>query len=128
VLVAAHILAKAGGTNAFLNTTKATFADLSKEKVAATDVDAVVVISYNDPNPAAYAKSCSRSSPSGRPPGTVPVSSAGDPPDTDLLIVPGGGDQLTNNPDVLRDLVRRTRPGSSSPVSAQESWCCPQQA
>lgn len=50
------ILAKAGGTNAFSNTTKATFADLSKEKVAATDVDAVVVISYNDPNPAAYAK------------------------------------------------------------------------
>ena len=50
------ILAKAGGTNAFSDTTKATFADLSKEKVAATDVDAVVVISYNDPNPAAYAK------------------------------------------------------------------------
>ncbi|WP_055550779.1 ABC transporter substrate-binding protein [Streptomyces sp. NBRC 110028] len=50
------ILAKSGGTNAFSNTTKATFADLSKEKVAATDVDAVVVISYNDPDPAAYAK------------------------------------------------------------------------
>ncbi|MEU3788047.1 ABC transporter substrate-binding protein [Streptomyces sp900129855] len=50
------ILAKAGGANAFSNTTKATFADLSKEKVAATDVDAVVVVSYNDPNPAAYAK------------------------------------------------------------------------
>jgi iron complex transport system substrate-binding protein len=50
------ILAKAGASNAFSNTTKATFADLSKEQVAATDVDAVVVISYNDPNPAAYAK------------------------------------------------------------------------
>ncbi|MEV8598286.1 ABC transporter substrate-binding protein [Streptomyces griseoviridis] len=50
------ILAKAGGANAFADTTKATFADLSKEKVAATDVDAVVVMSYNDPNPAAYAK------------------------------------------------------------------------
>jgi iron complex transport system substrate-binding protein len=50
------ILAKAGGTNAFENASKTTFADLSKEKVAATDVDALVVISYNDPNPAAYAK------------------------------------------------------------------------
>ncbi|MEU0029704.1 ABC transporter substrate-binding protein [Streptomyces sp. NPDC006335] len=50
------ILARAGATNAFSDTTKATFADLSKEKVAATDVDALVVISYNDPNPAAYAK------------------------------------------------------------------------
>ncbi|MFL4909778.1 ABC transporter substrate-binding protein [Streptomyces sp. MMS24-I2-30] len=50
------ILAEAGGTNAFENTAKTTFADLSKEKVAATDVDALVVISYNDPNPAAYAR------------------------------------------------------------------------
>lgn len=50
------ILARSGGANAFADTTKAAFADLSKEKVAATDVDAVVVISYNDPNPAAYAK------------------------------------------------------------------------
>ncbi|MES4904360.1 MULTISPECIES: ABC transporter substrate-binding protein [unclassified Streptomyces] len=50
------ILAKAGGSNAFENTAKTTFADLSKEKVAATDVDALVVISYNDPHPAAYAK------------------------------------------------------------------------
>ncbi|MDX3233024.1 ABC transporter substrate-binding protein [Streptomyces sp. ME19-01-6] len=50
------ILAKAGGANAFENAAKTTFADLSKEKVAATDVDALVVISYNDPNPAAYAK------------------------------------------------------------------------
>ncbi|MEV0937345.1 ABC transporter substrate-binding protein [Streptomyces phaeochromogenes] len=50
------ILAKAGGNNAFENTSKTSFADLSKEKVAATDVDALVVIGYNDPNPAAYAK------------------------------------------------------------------------
>ncbi|MFF1300379.1 MULTISPECIES: ABC transporter substrate-binding protein [unclassified Streptomyces] len=50
------ILAKAGGTNAFESASKTSFADLSKEKVAATDVDALVVIGYNDPNPAAYAR------------------------------------------------------------------------
>ncbi|MGW4490796.1 ABC transporter substrate-binding protein [Streptomyces sp. NPDC004376] len=50
------ILAKAGGANAFENASKTSFADLSKEKVAATDVDALVVIAYNDPHPAAYAK------------------------------------------------------------------------
>ncbi|MEU0069846.1 ABC transporter substrate-binding protein [Streptomyces sp. NPDC006332] len=50
------ILAKAGGSNAFESASGTTFADLSKEKVAATDVDALVVLSYNDPNPAAYAK------------------------------------------------------------------------
>ncbi|WP_275558095.1 ABC transporter substrate-binding protein [Streptomyces sp. 5-6(2022)] len=50
------ILAKAGGANAFEDASQALFADLSKEKVAATDVDALVVISYNDPDPAAYAK------------------------------------------------------------------------
>jgi iron complex transport system substrate-binding protein len=50
------ILAKAGGTNAFESASKTSFADLSKEKVAATDVDALVVIGYNDPNSAAYAK------------------------------------------------------------------------
>jgi len=50
------ILAKAGGSNAFENASTTSFADLSKEKVAATDVDALVVIGYNDPNPAAYAK------------------------------------------------------------------------
>ncbi|MDX3241471.1 ABC transporter substrate-binding protein [Streptomyces sp. ME18-1-4] len=50
------ILAKAGGSNAFENASKTSFADLSKEKVAASDVDALVVIGYNDPNPAAYAK------------------------------------------------------------------------
>ncbi|MEU3490674.1 ABC transporter substrate-binding protein [Streptomyces massasporeus] len=50
------ILARAGGANAFENAARTTFADLSKEKVAATDVDALVVIGYNDPDPAAYAK------------------------------------------------------------------------
>ncbi|MGY0055222.1 ABC transporter substrate-binding protein [Streptomyces sp. LZ34] len=50
------ILAKAGGSNAFESASETSFADLSKEKVAATDVDALVVIGYNDPNPAAYAK------------------------------------------------------------------------
>jgi iron complex transport system substrate-binding protein len=50
------ILAKAGGSNAFEKASKTSFADLSKEKVAATDVDALVVIGYNDPNPAAYAR------------------------------------------------------------------------
>ncbi|MFF3851262.1 ABC transporter substrate-binding protein [Streptomyces sp. NPDC002328] len=50
------ILAKAGGSNAFENASKTSFADLSKEKVAVTDVDALVVIAYNDPNPGAYAQ------------------------------------------------------------------------
>ncbi|WP_329201772.1 ABC transporter substrate-binding protein [Streptomyces sp. NBC_01435] len=59
--VAAHgiyndILAKAGASNAFASASKTSFADLSKEKVAATDVDALVVVSYNDPDPTAYAK------------------------------------------------------------------------
>ncbi|WKE67746.1 ABC transporter substrate-binding protein [Streptomyces sp. WP-1] len=50
------ILARAGGSNAFENASRTSFADLSKEKVAATDVDALVVIGYHDPNPAAYAR------------------------------------------------------------------------
>ncbi|MFC9502176.1 ABC transporter substrate-binding protein [Streptomyces sp. NPDC057002] len=50
------ILARAGGSNAFEDASKTSFADLSKEKVAATDVDALVVIGYNDPDPAAYAE------------------------------------------------------------------------
>ncbi|MEW2395928.1 ABC transporter substrate-binding protein [Streptomyces sp. NPDC046862] len=54
--IANDILDRAGGSNAFENASKSTFADLSKEKVAATDVDALVVISYNAPDPAAYAK------------------------------------------------------------------------
>ncbi|MFJ1649296.1 ABC transporter substrate-binding protein [Streptomyces sp. NPDC088258] len=50
------ILGKAGAANVFENASKTSFADLSKEKVAATDVDALVVIAYQDPNPAAYAR------------------------------------------------------------------------
>ncbi|MFJ6574128.1 ABC transporter substrate-binding protein [Streptomyces sp. NPDC091292] len=50
------ILTKAGGSNAFADASRTTFTDLSKEKVAATPVDALVVISYNDPHPEAYAK------------------------------------------------------------------------
>ncbi|MEW1722812.1 ABC transporter substrate-binding protein [Streptomyces sp. NPDC093109] len=50
------ILAGAGGANAFASASKTTFADLSAEKVAATDVDAVVVISYNADDPTGYAK------------------------------------------------------------------------
>ncbi|MFF3286931.1 ABC transporter substrate-binding protein [Streptomyces sp. NPDC003023] len=50
------ILAEAGGSNAFSSASRTTFADLSKEKVAAERVDALVVISYNDPNPEAYAR------------------------------------------------------------------------
>jgi iron complex transport system substrate-binding protein len=50
------ILTKAGGSNAFESAARTSFADLSKEKVAATDVDALVVIGYNDPDPAAYAR------------------------------------------------------------------------
>ncbi|TVL91400.1 ABC transporter substrate-binding protein [Streptomyces sp. SAJ15] len=50
------ILAKSGGTNAFSSVTENTFADLSKEKVAAESVDALVVIGYQDKNPAAYAR------------------------------------------------------------------------
>jgi iron complex transport system substrate-binding protein len=50
------ILAKAGARNAFSAASKTAFADLSKEKVAAEPVDALVVISYNDPNPEAYAR------------------------------------------------------------------------
>jgi iron complex transport system substrate-binding protein len=50
------ILANAGGSNAFSSASKTAFADLSEEKVAAEPVDALVVISYNDPNPEAYAR------------------------------------------------------------------------
>lgn len=44
------------GSNAFESASETSFADLSQEKVAATDVDALVVIGYNDPDPAAYAE------------------------------------------------------------------------
>lgn len=49
------ILAKAGARNAFSSASRTAFADLSKEKVAAEPVDALVVIGYNDPNAEAYA-------------------------------------------------------------------------
>ena len=49
-------LAKAGAANAFESASKTSFADLSKEQVAAADIDALVVISYNDPDPTAYAQ------------------------------------------------------------------------
>ncbi|MEU3963065.1 ABC transporter substrate-binding protein [Streptomyces buecherae] len=57
------ILNKAGGTNAFATVTKNTFADLSKEKVAAEPVDALVVIGYQDKNPAAFARKLLRDFP-----------------------------------------------------------------
>ncbi|MEW2439929.1 DJ-1/PfpI family protein [Streptomyces caniferus] len=41
----------------------------------------------------------------------VTVPAAWEPTDTDLLIVPGGGDQLLNDPDVLRNLVRAQQAG-----------------
>lgn len=50
------ILTRAGGANAFEPASRTAFADLSKEKVAATHVDALVVIGYHDPDPAAYAR------------------------------------------------------------------------
>ncbi|MDJ0340896.1 ABC transporter substrate-binding protein [Streptomyces sp. H10-C2] len=50
------ILAKAVGANAFASVTGNSFADLSKEKVAAAQVEALVVVSYHDPDPDAYAR------------------------------------------------------------------------
>ncbi|MFI0777026.1 DJ-1/PfpI family protein [Streptomyces sp. NPDC021212] len=41
----------------------------------------------------------------------VMVPAAWEPTDTDLLIVPGGGDQLIHDPDVLRNLVRAQEAG-----------------
>ncbi|WP_328687050.1 DJ-1/PfpI family protein [Streptomyces caniferus] len=41
----------------------------------------------------------------------VTVPAAWEPTDSDLLIVPGGGDQLLNDPDVLRNLVRAQQAG-----------------
>ncbi|MFJ5840570.1 DJ-1/PfpI family protein [Streptomyces shenzhenensis] len=41
----------------------------------------------------------------------VTVPAAWEPTDTDLLIVPGGGDQLINDPDVLQNLVRAQEAG-----------------
>ncbi|GAA0417764.1 DJ-1/PfpI family protein [Streptomyces luteireticuli] len=41
----------------------------------------------------------------------VTVPNAWEPTDTDLLIVPGGGDQLIKDPDVHRNLVRAQQAG-----------------
>ncbi len=41
----------------------------------------------------------------------VVVPTAWEPTDGDLLIVPGGGDRLINDPDVLRNLVRAQQAG-----------------
>lgn len=49
------IIGKAGGVNAFEGATKELFANLSKEHVAAAQVDAVIIVSYLNPDPAADA-------------------------------------------------------------------------
>lgn len=41
----------------------------------------------------------------------IVVPTAWDPTDADVLIVPGGGDQLIKDPEVLRDLVRAQEAG-----------------
>ncbi|WP_372405305.1 DJ-1/PfpI family protein [Streptomyces luteireticuli] len=41
----------------------------------------------------------------------VTVPNAWEPTDTDLLVVPGGGDQLIKDPDVHRNLVRAQQAG-----------------
>ncbi|AHI01053.1 ABC transporter substrate-binding protein [Kutzneria albida] len=45
------LIAKAGGVNAFGDSTKQLFANLSKEQVAAAKVDAVVIVNYHNANP-----------------------------------------------------------------------------
>ncbi|MGH8934402.1 MAG: ABC transporter substrate-binding protein [Egibacteraceae bacterium] len=50
------IIAKAGGVNAFAGTTDGLFANLSREQVAATPVDAVVIVSFMNPTPEADAE------------------------------------------------------------------------
>ncbi|MCK9923360.1 ABC transporter substrate-binding protein [Frankia sp. AgPm24] len=50
------ILDKAGATNAFLDGSGNTFLTVSKEKLASTDIDAVLVVNYLNPNPDAAAK------------------------------------------------------------------------
>ncbi|WP_433237069.1 ABC transporter substrate-binding protein [Streptosporangium sp. CA-135522] len=49
------IFEKAGGVNAFGGVTDEIFANLSKERVAKTDVDAVVIINWRNPDPDAEA-------------------------------------------------------------------------
>ncbi|WP_399896368.1 ABC transporter substrate-binding protein [Streptomyces sp. BBFR51] len=50
------ILAKAGGANAFEDTAETLFTNVSKEKAATTDVDALVVIDASGTDAAGYAK------------------------------------------------------------------------
>ncbi|MFJ3363649.1 ABC transporter substrate-binding protein [Streptomyces anthocyanicus] len=50
------ILARAGGVNAFEDSAETLFANVSKEKAATTDVDALVVIDAGGADAAAYAK------------------------------------------------------------------------
>lgn len=49
------VIAKAGGVNAFGESTEELFANLSKEQVAAAQVDAVIIVSFMNPDPAADA-------------------------------------------------------------------------
>jgi len=49
------IITKAGGVNPFAAGTEALFANLSKEQVAAAQVDAIVIVNYMSPDPAADA-------------------------------------------------------------------------
>ncbi|MFB9903914.1 ABC transporter substrate-binding protein [Allokutzneria oryzae] len=49
------IIAKAGGVNAFADSSGQLFANLSKEQLAAARIDAVIVVNYHNPDPAASA-------------------------------------------------------------------------
>ncbi|TCO60651.1 ABC transporter substrate-binding protein [Actinocrispum wychmicini] len=50
------VLVKAGAVNAFADATKETFATISKEQAAAAQVDALVVVNYQNPDPQATVK------------------------------------------------------------------------
>lgn len=50
------ILARAGAKNPFATATNAAFATISRETLAATPVDALIVVNYQNPDPAASAK------------------------------------------------------------------------
>ncbi|WP_214417203.1 ABC transporter substrate-binding protein [Sphaerisporangium fuscum] len=50
------IFAKAGAVNVFAGATRNLFADLSKEQVAAAEVDAVVIMNWHNPDPDASAR------------------------------------------------------------------------
>ncbi|NUU21809.1 MAG: ABC transporter substrate-binding protein [Streptomycetaceae bacterium] len=49
------VIGKAGGVNAFAGVTKELFANLSSEQVAAAQVDAVIIVNWQNPDPAAEA-------------------------------------------------------------------------